>query len=114
VERFSWRHGSAVSVGIVYAAELSRLAGRLSEAEVDRQRDVLRALGLPVTYRGDRWEQLLSAMRRDKKSRGDLLRFVVLDSLGAPARLEGPDGSLLVAAYGEIADEAPRGGAISL
>ena len=114
VERFSWRHGAAVAVGIVYAAELSRLAGKLSEAEVDRQRDVLRALGLPVTYRGDRWEQLLSAMRRDKKSRGDLLRFVVLDALGSPSRLEGPDGSLLVAAYGEIADDAPRGSAVLL
>ena len=114
VERFSWRHGAAVSVGIVYAAELSRLAGRLSEADVERQRAVLRSLGLPVTYRADRWEQLLAAMRRDKKSRGDLLRFVVLDSLGVPSRLEGPDGSLLVAAYGEIADEAPAGRAISL
>ncbi len=114
VERFSWRHGAAVSVGMVYAAELSRLAGRLSEAEVDRQRDVLRALGLPVTYRSDRWEQLLAAMRRDKKSRGDLLRFVVLDSIGSPTRLEGPDGSLLVAAYGEIADETPSSGIVSL
>jgi len=114
VERFSWRHGAAVSVGIVFAAELSRLAGKLSEEEVERQRSVLRALGLPVTYRADRWEQLLAAMRRDKKSRGDLLRFVVLDSLGHPSRLEGPDGSLLVAAYGEIADESPRSAAVSL
>ncbi|NLF03750.1 MAG: 3-dehydroquinate synthase, partial [Actinomycetales bacterium] len=113
-ERYLWRHGAAVSVGIVYAAELARLAGRLSEADVERQRSVLRALGLPVTYRADRWEQLLAAMRRDKKSRGDLLRFVVLDALGSPSRLEGPDGSLLVAAYGEIADETPVSGAISL
>ena len=67
-----------------------------------------------MTYRADRWEQLLSAMRRDKKARGDLLRFVVLDSLGHPSRLEGPDGSLLVAAYGEIADEAPRPSTVSL
>lgn len=114
VERFAWRHGAAVSVGMVFAAELSRLSGKLSEADVDRHRNVLRAVGLPVTYRGDRWEQLLSAMRRDKKSRGDLLRFVVLDALGKPTRLEGPDVSLLVAAYGEIADDAPRGTAILL
>jgi len=109
VERFSWRHGAAVSVGMVFAAELSRLAGRLSEAEVDRQREVLRALGLPVTYRSDRWEQLLAAMRRDKKSRGDLLRFVVLDALGSPSRLEGPDASLLVGAYSEIAEDPAPG-----
>jgi 3-dehydroquinate synthase len=102
VERYSWRHGAAVSVGMVFAAELGRLAGRTPEALVDRHRSVLAALGLPLTYRGDRWPQLLEAMRRDKKTRGDLLRFVVLDGLARPARLEGPDPSLLVAAYGEV------------
>jgi 3-dehydroquinate synthase len=103
VERYSWRHGAAVSVGMVYVAELARLAGRLSEDVVDRHRAVLSSLGLPLTYRGDRWPQLLDAMRRDKKTRGDLLRFVVLDGLARPARLEGPDPALLQAAYAEIA-----------
>ena len=110
VERYQWRHGAAVSVGMVFVAELARLAGRLSDADVDRHRTVLEALGLPTTYRGDRWEQLLAAMRRDKKSRGDTLRFVVLDGLGRPSRLEGPDPTLLVAAYAEVAADAPAGG----
>ena len=61
------------------------------------------SLGLPTTYRQDRWEQLLVAMRRDKKTRGDLLRFVVLDGLARPSRLEGPDPALLHAAYSELA-----------
>jgi 3-dehydroquinate synthase len=104
VERYSWRHGAAVSVGMVFAAELGRLAGRTPDALVDRHRHVLALLGLPLTYRGDRWPRLLAAMRRDKKTRGDLLRFVVLDDLARPARLEGPDPSLLFAAYGEISD----------
>jgi 3-dehydroquinate synthase len=42
-------------------------------------------------------------MRRDKKARGSLLRFVVLESLGRPKTLEVPDTSLLFAAYQEIA-----------
>ena len=50
---------------------------------------------------------LLDAMRRDKKTRGDLLRFVVLDGVAKPSRLEGPDPALLQAAYAEIA--APVG-----
>nr|WP_100423108.1 3-dehydroquinate synthase [Sediminihabitans luteus] len=108
-ERYAWRHGAAVSVGMVFAAELSRLAGKLDDAVVDRHREILTSLGLPVTYRGDRWEQLMSAMRRDKKSRGDMLRFVVLDRVGAPTRLEGPDPTLLAAAYAEIAADAPTG-----
>jgi 3-dehydroquinate synthase len=103
VERYSWRHGAAVSVGLVYAAELARLAGRLDEATADRHRAVLSALGLPTTYRQDRWEQLLTAMRRDKKTRGDLLRFVVLTGIAQPTRLEGPDPALLQAAYAELA-----------
>ncbi len=112
-ERYAWRHGAAVSVGMVFAAELSRLSGKLNEAEVDRHRDILTSLGLPVTYRDDRWEQLLTAMRRDKKSRGDLLRFVVLDSIGTPGRVEGPDPTLLAAAYAEVGAE-PQGGTVAL
>ena len=114
VERFAWRHGAAVSVGMVFAAELARLAGRLDDEVVDRHRAILGSVGLPLTYRGDRWEQLLAVMRRDKKSRGDLLRFVVLEGVGKPARLEGPDPTLLAAAYAEISAEAPTSRAVLL
>jgi 3-dehydroquinate synthase len=113
VERYSWRHGAAVSVGMVYVAELARLAGRLEDAVVDRHRSVLASVGLPTSYRGDRWPMLYDAMKRDKKSRGSLLRFVVLDGLAKPTRLEGPDPSLLLAAYAEVSSER-AGSAISL
>ncbi|HEX2807218.1 MAG TPA: 3-dehydroquinate synthase [Kineosporiaceae bacterium] len=99
VEEYSWRHGAAVSLGMIYAAELGRLAGLTPPALVDRHRSVLGALGLPLSYRGDRWDRLLVAMRRDKKTRGDLLRFVVLEDLARPVRLEGPDPDLLTGAY---------------
>lgn len=103
VERYSWRHGAAVSVGMMFAAELARSVGRLSDADADRHRSILDSLGLPVTYRKDRWQGLLDGMRRDKKSRGDLLRFVVLDGVAKPGILDVPDTSLLFAAYQEIA-----------
>jgi 3-dehydroquinate synthase len=103
VERYSWRHGAAVSVGMMFAAELSRSVGRLSDADADRHRTILESLGLPITYRRDRWQGLLDGMRRDKKSRGDLLRFVVLDGIAKPGILDVPDTSLLFAAYQEIA-----------
>ncbi|MFV0633500.1 3-dehydroquinate synthase [Demequina sp.] len=101
-ERYQWRHGAAVSVGMVFAAELARLAGRLGDEDVALHRELLTSLGLPVTYQGNRWEALSTAMRRDKKSRGDLLRFVVLAGIGNPVRLEGPDPSLLIGAYDAI------------
>jgi 3-dehydroquinate synthase len=103
VERYSWRHGAAVSVGMMFAAELARSVGRLSDTDADRHRSILDGLGLPVTYRKDRWQGLLDGMRRDKKSRGDLLRFVVLDGVAKPGILDVPDTSLLFAAYQEIA-----------
>ncbi|MDZ4091463.1 MAG: 3-dehydroquinate synthase [Arthrobacter sp.] len=102
-ERYSWRHGAAVSVGMMFAAELARSVGRLSDADADRHRSILESLGLPITYRRDRWQALLDGMRRDKKSRGDLLRFVVLDGVARPGILDVPDTSLLFAAYQEIA-----------
>ncbi|MEU2826833.1 3-dehydroquinate synthase [Streptomyces bacillaris] len=101
-ERYKWRHGAAVSIGMVFAAELGRLAGRLDDATADRHRTILQSVGLPLTYRGDQWPKLLENMKVDKKSRGDLLRFIVLDALGKPTVLEGPDPAVLLAAYGEV------------
>ncbi|OBH26019.1 3-dehydroquinate synthase [Mycobacterium sp. E1715] len=104
-ERYEWRHGAAVSVGLVFAAELARLAGRLDDATAQRHRTVLSALGLPVAYDADALPQLLEYMAQDKKSRAGVLRFVVLDGLAKPGRLAGPDPSLLAAAYAGLSEE---------
>ncbi|MGC5047837.1 3-dehydroquinate synthase [Micrococcus porci] len=103
-ERYQWRHGAAVSVGLVFAAELARSLGRLDDATADRHWSVLQSLGLPVSYRGDRWQTLLEGIKRDKKNRGDQLRFVLLDGLARPTTVDIPDASLLFAAYQEIAE----------
>ncbi|MGD9621918.1 MAG: 3-dehydroquinate synthase [Mycolicibacterium sp.] len=102
-ERYQWRHGAAVSVGLVFAAELARVAGRLDDATADRHRKILSTLGLPVSYHADALPQLLETMLGDKKTRAGVLRFVVLDGLAKPGRLEGPDPALLAAAYAEVA-----------
>src|SRR6478672_840180 len=105
-ERYRWRHGAAVSVGLVFAAELGRLAGRLDDDTAARHRSILTSLGLPVSYDADALPQLLEYMAGDKKTRAGVLRFVVLDGLAKPGRLEGPDPSRLAAAYSEIAEVA--------
>ena len=103
-ERYRWRHGAAVSVGMMYVAELAGLVGKLSDAEIDRHRDILTSLGMPVTYSGAPWPQLHEAMLVDKKARGSSIRFVILDGIGSPIFLDGPDPALLLAAYGQIAE----------
>jgi 3-dehydroquinate synthase len=104
-ERYQWRHGAAVAVGLVFAAELGRLAGRLDDATADRHRSILTSLGLPVGYDADALPQLIEFMAGDKKTRGGVLRFVVLDGLAKPGRLEGPDPSLLAAAYAGLGEK---------
>ena len=102
VERYAFRHGAAVAIGMVFVAELARLAGRLDETTADRHRVVLELLGLPTSYRGGSWPQLLDGMLVDKKTRGNQLRFVVLDGLARPGMLTGPDPGLLAGAYAEV------------
>lgn len=103
-ERYKWRHGAAISIGMVFVAELARLAGRLSDSDVARHRSVLGLLGLPVSYQAAKWEQLLATMQRDKKSRAGQLRFVVLDAIGKPTIMAAPPLELLHASYQEICE----------
>jgi 3-dehydroquinate synthase len=102
-EDYRFRHGHAVAIGMVYAAELAALTGRLSEDVVARHRSVLTSVGLPVSYRAGSWPALRATMSIDKKSRGARLRFVVLDALAKPGRLEGPAEDILQAAYERVA-----------
>jgi 3-dehydroquinate synthase len=101
-EQYRWRHGAAVSVGLVFAAELARAAGRLDDATADRHRTVLKAIGLPTTYDSDALPELTKTMLGDKKTRAGRLRFVVLDGLAKPGRLEDPPQELLAEAYSKI------------
>jgi 3-dehydroquinate synthase len=102
VEDYRIRHGEAVAIGMVYAAELARLAGRLDEAATLRHRRVLAAAGLPTAYRPDAWPQLREAMAVDKKTRGARLRFVILEDFAHPVILDDPPETLLRGAYQEV------------
>jgi 3-dehydroquinate synthase len=104
-EGYRWRHGAAVSVGMIFAAELGRLAGRLDDATAQRHRAVLSSIGLPTGYDPDALPELLEGMRNDKKARLGALRFVVLDGLANPGRLEDPTPALLAGAYAAVAGE---------
>jgi 3-dehydroquinate synthase len=103
VTGYTVRHGEAVSLGMVFAAALARRAGRLDEDTAARHSSVLASLGLPTRWHDATFEEVLEVMRVDKKTRGNTLRFLVLDGLARPAVLEGPAVDLLRAAYQELA-----------
>ncbi len=95
-------HGEAVAVGMMFAAAVGRLAGRLDQATADRHGQVLGSVGLPVRYPQGSWPELREAMAVDKKTRGARLRLVVLDGLARPGILADPAEDLLARAYREV------------
>ncbi|MDD2858194.1 MAG: 3-dehydroquinate synthase [Candidatus Nanopelagicales bacterium] len=102
LEHYRWRHGAAISVGLCFVAELARLGGRLNDADADLHQEILGSLGLPTTYAPGHWAALLDGMQHDKKTRGSVIRFVVLEGIGQPVAWDGPDPALLEAAYAAI------------
>ncbi len=101
-EGFRLRHGEAVAIGMTYAAEVARLAGRLDAATARRHHAVLTSVGLPTSYRAGAWPSLRETMTVDKKTRPAGLRLVVLDGLARPGILAGPSDDLLARAYAEV------------
>ena len=75
-------HGEAVSIGMMCAARLAAIMGRVDQAFVDRQLALLKKLQLPTEtpdYPGD---DLIAIMRRDKKVDEGKLRFVLPTRMG--------------------------------
>ena len=99
---YSLRHGEAISIGLVYAAELAHLKGYLSKELVDAHREVLSGLNLPISYPRSAWPELLPMLALDKKSRGTMMRFVAISDVGQCIRIEGVNQSELLAAYERV------------
>jgi 3-dehydroquinate synthase len=103
LERYRFRHGDAVAIGMVFAAEVGHLAGYLSAADVALHKQLLTDVGLPVAYPRSAWPELRSTMSLDKKTRGARLRMVVLNGVGNPVIYDNPPEDLLAQAYQAMA-----------
>ena len=100
--KYQLRHGEAVSIGLVYAAELAAMRGLITEAELMLHRSVLLSYGLPITFERQAWQKLSPLLALDKKARGNTIRFVALDGIGSTIRLEDLTSAELDAAYERI------------
>jgi len=101
--KYQLRHGEAVSIGLVYAAELAAARGLISNAELELHRTILLSYGLPITFERQAWQKLAPLLALDKKARGNTIRFVALNGIGSTVRLEDLTSAELDAAYERIA-----------
>lgn len=82
---FSLRHGECVALGMLAACRLSRALGLLDSSTVDRVAVLLGRFGLPTRLEpAIAVEEILAAMRNDKKASGGSPRFVLLTGVGRP------------------------------
>jgi len=75
------QHGEAVSAGMVVAARLSENRGNISPADTNRIEALLRKLKLPTELPLNKIE-VLDALKKDKKRKGDFIDFVLLRGIG--------------------------------
>jgi 3-dehydroquinate synthetase len=90
-----WLHGEAVATGMLIAADMSSRLGMLPVADVQRVRDLLQRIGLPVDAPQLGADHALDCMRVDKKVQSGRIRLVLLEKLGkARFTAEYPDDLL--------------------
>jgi 3-dehydroquinate synthase len=79
---FRLKHGQAVAIGMMAAAEISNRMGILGDGDVIRLEKVIRKAGLPVEKPDLDKEKVMQAMKHDKKVAQEKIRFVLLKSIG--------------------------------
>ena len=78
----TWLHGEAVAIGMEMAAALACSMGLVDKPFVQRQRALIDACGLPITWPGADPEAMIASMRTDKKVAHSILRFVLPNRIG--------------------------------
>jgi 3-dehydroquinate synthase len=100
---YKLRHGEAVSIGMVFAAELSKELAGLSEDVVLLHRELLKSFDLPTNYPRSKFKQLLALLSNDKKVRNSKLRFIGIKKIGKPVWFDDVSPKILSKVYERIA-----------
>lgn len=86
---YQLRHGDAVAMGMVFAAELSHRLGLASRELVDEHYRLIEMLGLPSRHGQVDYATAIEAMGRDKKARAGVIRFILLRNQGDAVAVDG-------------------------
>jgi len=78
----NWTHGDAVAVGMVLAARLSEKMSLISEDSVQDIENILTASNLPISLPNMDADELLAAMKSDKKVKDRNIQLVLLKNIG--------------------------------
>jgi len=104
--QYALRHGEAVSIGMIFVAEIARARGLISAERFDRHRQILSQVGLPIklpdTFTLADLPTLTASMQRDKKVKAGKVRFVVLHEGNQLARLDDVNSSEITLAYEKV------------
>jgi shikimate kinase/3-dehydroquinate synthase len=90
VSEYTLRHGEAVAIGMVAAANMAAELGRCEPGLAERITRLSNRLGLPTSAPGYDVDAVLAAMSHDKKRAGKKLRFVVPQALGDVVVIDDP------------------------
>ncbi|MFA5389371.1 MAG: 3-dehydroquinate synthase [Candidatus Omnitrophota bacterium] len=93
--RKSHTHGQAVALGILASIYMAEKMGLLKRNDGCRIRNVIKNIGLPVTLKGVKTKDILSAQRRDKKFIHGRNRFVLPSGIGKVTVKEGIPGRII-------------------
>ena len=77
-----WLHGEAVATGMVMAADLSHRMGWISEADLERTKNIIFRAQLPIICPKIPLDDFLGFMSHDKKVLNGQLRLVLMKQLG--------------------------------
>ncbi|MBU3691967.1 MAG: 3-dehydroquinate synthase [Candidatus Nanopelagicaceae bacterium] len=102
---YQLRHGEAISIGLVFAAHLSKEKLGLDSAIVEQHSKLLQRFNLPIRYRKDAWDELYRLMQLDKKKTNVGLRFIGLKGVGSVSRIDAVEEDLLKNIYLKVIGE---------
>jgi 3-dehydroquinate synthase len=108
IEKYSnyrWRHGDAISIGMIFAANLSFELELISKDLQQKHYEIINLLSLPTSYGAATLAELIPIMALDKKSTSDSLRFVLLTDMAKPVFVANPTTSSLTSAFAKLAQE---------
>lgn len=104
--QYALRHGEAVSIGMIFIAEIAHARGLISSGLLDQHRSILSKVGLPIklptTFSRADLDILVASMQRDKKVKAGKIRFVSLHEGNQLARLDDVNIDELSVAYEKV------------